>query len=88
MLAEWAEQQAGCTVFREQVIPGASPEHAEARMDLVIYSPRVSGPIYVDFTVVTTLSAEAMARGAALRDGVASDIAAQRKQQRYSHCVT
>jgi len=57
-------------------------------MDLIIYSPRVAGAIYVDFTVVGALTQEAIASGSALRDGVASDIAAQRKQARYSHCVT
>ena len=57
-------------------------------MDLVMHSPRVAGAIYVDFTVVSALAVEAIAKGAALRDGVASIIAAQRKHQRYSHCVT
>ncbi len=57
-------------------------------MDLIIYSPRVAGAIYVDFTVVGALTLEAIARGSALYDGVAFDLAAQRKQQRYSHCVT
>ena len=57
-------------------------------MDLIMYSPRVAGAIYIDFTVVSALSVEAIAKGAGLRDGVASDIAAQRKQSRYNHCVT
>ena len=57
-------------------------------MDLIIYSPRVAGAIYVDFTVVSALTIEAIAKGSALRDGVASDIAAQRKEQKYSNCVT
>ena len=57
-------------------------------MDLVIYSPRMAGAICVDFTVLTALSAEAISRVSGLRDGLASDLAAQRKQQRYTHCVT
>ena len=70
------------------MVPGANPDHAEARMDLIMYSPRVAGAIYIDVTVVSALSVEAIAKGAGLRDGVASDIAAQRKQFRYNHCVT
>ena len=53
-----------------------------------IYSPRVAGAIYVDLTVVSALSVEALAKGAGLRDGAAADIAAQRKHDRYIHCVT
>ena len=86
VLAEWAERECDCTVFREQVLPTASPDHAEARMDIVAFSPRLSGPVYVDLTVVSALSVESIARGSALRDGAAADVASARKESRYPNC--
>ena len=85
-LAEWAETECGCVVYQEQQVPTANPHHAEARLDIVLESPRAAGSIYVDFTVVSALSVEALARGLALRDGVAADLAATKKEQRYPHC--
>jgi hypothetical protein len=79
VLAEWAEKECDCTVFREQVLPTANPDHAEARMDIVAFSPHLPGPVYVDLTVVSALSVEAICRGSALRDGVAAEVASARK---------
>ena len=63
VLAEWAERECECTVFREQVLPTANPDHAEARMDIVAFSPRLPDPVHVDLTVVSALSVEAIGRG-------------------------
>eukprot|EP00973_Karenia_brevis_P006364 865651-Karenia_brevis.AAC.1 len=68
VLADWAEQCCDCQVHKEQVVPHANPDHAEARMDLIVYSPRIAGPVYVDLTVVSALSIEALSKGAATRD--------------------
>ena len=43
-------------------------------------------PFYVDVTVVSALSSEALARGSAIRDGVASSSAAKDKVKDYPCC--
>ena len=86
VLADWAEQECDCTVFREQVLPTANPDHAEARMDIVVNSPLVASALYVDLTVVSALSVEALAKGSALRDGTAAGLAARDKVSRYPNC--
>ena len=55
-------------------------------MDIVAFSPRIPGSVYVDLTVVGALSVEAVRRGSALRDGVASEIAAEHKVAKYPNC--
>ena len=48
---------------REVVLPLAHPEWAEARMDLVIYTPDSIAPVYVDVSIVSALSQEALKLG-------------------------
>jgi len=83
ILADWAIRRCGCTVFKEQVLPTARDEHSEARMDLIVHSPLVSGALQIDLTVVSALSVDALGNGAALRDGVASALASRRKVRKY-----
>ena len=64
ILADWATQCCECTVFKEQVLPTAN-DHAEPRMDLIVRSPRVTGAMHIDFTVVSAVSREALEKGAA-----------------------
>lgn len=52
-------------------------------MDLVVHSPKLSGPVHVDFTVVSALSQEALRARSNLRDGVAAGIATRRKAAAY-----
>ena len=82
-LAAWAEEEAECNVFKEQVVPIANDEHTESRLDLVIYSPRMSGAIYVDLTIASACSQEALSRGSAGFAGVAASIAEERKCSKY-----
>ena len=82
-LAAWAEEEADCSVFKEQVVPTANDDHAESRLDLVIYSPRMAGAIYVDLTIVSACSQEALGRGSAGFAGVAACIAEERKCSKY-----
>ena len=83
LLADWAVNRCGCTVFKEQVSPTANAQHTEARMDLIVYSPLVAGAMHVDLTVISPLSQEALAKGSALHDGVAADLAARGKVRKY-----
>ena len=55
-------------------------------MDLMIHSPRHAGVVAVDFTVVSAISREALQRGSALREGVASSVATAKKVRRYQNC--
>jgi hypothetical protein len=55
-------------------------------MDLVVFSPLVAGPMFVDLTVVSALSVEAVAKGSASRDGVAAGLAADDKCIKYPNC--
>ena len=55
-------------------------------MDLIVHSPLVAGGIRVDFTVSSALSADALARGSALRDGAAAAQAEAGKERRYDNC--
>jgi hypothetical protein len=86
VLADWAEEEGDCTTFREQVLPTASPDHSQARIDLVVFSPRVAGPMFVDLTVVSALSVEALAKNSATQDGVAARLAAADKVNKYPQC--
>ena len=89
VLAEWAER-CGCKVFKEQVVPtaaAAADEGHEARLDLVVFSPLVAGPAYVDFVVPSALSRESLAKGSALKDGMAAALAASKKCRKYPGCA-
>ena len=88
VLADWATNWCDCVVFKEQVVPNAHDEHTETRLDLIVHSPQVAGPMYVDFTVVSALSVEALSKGSALREGVAAGIAAAKKVAKYPGCAT
>ena len=52
-------------------------------MDLVVRGPHVVGPVYVDFTVVSALSTEALRARSFARGGVAAGIAVRRKRASY-----
>ena len=83
VLGDWCERAADCTVLYEQVDVTASTGHPEARLDLIIYAPRVTGAIRVDFTVAGALSVEALARGSGITSGVAAALAERDKHRRY-----
>ena len=55
-------------------------------MDLVIRAPGIASPFYVDLTVVSALSMEALASGAAVTDGAAAASAARGKARDYPRC--
>ena len=86
ILADWCVQCCHCQVFKEQVLPCANEAHSESRMDLIVHSPTIPGPIHVDVTIVSPLSVEALKHGSALRDGVAAVIAATNKVRKYPGC--
>ena len=86
VLEKWLVEACDCTVFREQVLPTANRDHAEARMDVIAYSPKVAGPIHIDLTVVSALSVEALSKGSALHDGIAASIASGRKHSKCPNC--
>jgi len=82
VLGEWCEEQ-HCLVQKEVTLPFAHPDRPEARMDLVVYAPGCSVPAYVDVSIVTALSQEALSRGAANHAGRAAEIAAKGKHKDY-----
>ena len=84
VLCDWAEQQ-GCLVCREVVLPNSAPDRPEARMDMIIRPPG-AGAIFVDLTVVSALTREALNHGSARRDGAAAAVAARHKRAKYPHC--
>ena len=55
-------------------------------MDLVVRVPGVAQAFYIDLTVVSALSLEAVAGGAAVRDGAAAGIAEAGKKKDYPNC--
>ena len=82
-LKKWCEKH-GCYVDLEALIPQANPNHPEARIDLIVYFPG-HAPIYIDVTIVSAQSQEAIQKGSGSRDGVACEIAAKRKTAKYPH---
>ena len=52
-------------------------------MRLVVYAPDSSTPAYIDVSIVTALSQEALASGSAKHDGKAAEIAAKGKRKDY-----
>eukprot|EP00973_Karenia_brevis_P060117 8365915-Karenia_brevis.AAC.1 len=71
--------EAGQKQWGEVLVPWAAPNRPEARMDLVIHAPEIASPFYVDLTVVSALSSDALAGGSAVRNGAAAEIAARGK---------
>ena len=57
-----------------------------SRMDLIVHCPLLSAPLYIDLTVVSAVSREALARGSASNEGVVCEIAASRKVKKYPGC--
>ena len=55
-------------------------------MDVVIRAPHLAAPVYVDVTVVSALSQEALAGGSSNRDGAAAANAAKGKVDDYPLC--
>ena len=55
-------------------------------MDLVVRAPGIATPFYVDLTVVSALSLDALASGSSARDGAAADAAARSKAKAYPNC--
>ena len=82
VLKNWMEDM-GCTVEVEVVLPTASNDLDEPRMDLIAHAPGIKGPIRVDFTAVRATSREALKRGSADRDEVTAEMGATRKRQKY-----
>ena len=82
LLGDWCEEQ-HCVVQREVVLPLANLDRAEARMDLVVYASGSTIPSYIDVSIVTALSQQALASGSAKYDGKAAEIAAKGKRNAY-----
>ena len=91
VLGAWCEDM-GCLLesgqkpWGEVLVPWAAPARPEARMDLVIHVPGVASPYYVDLTVVSAWSSDALASGSAVRDGAAAEVAARGKARDYPNC--
>ena len=91
VLGSWCEEmgcqlEAGQKPWGEVLVPWAAPAREEARMDLVIHVPGVASPFYVDLTVVSALSSDALSGGSAVRDGAAAEVAAKAKFRCYPNC--
>ena len=56
-------------------------------MDLVVHAPGVASPFYIDLTVVSALSTDALRQGSAVRSGAAAELAARGKYKDYPDCV-
>ena len=85
VLKDWLEDL-GCHVESEVVLPGASANHPEARMDLIAHSPSITGPVHIDLTIVSSTAREALAKGSASKDGTAARGAEARKRAKYPLC--
>ena len=91
VLGQWCED-VGCTLmggqkpWGEVMLPWAAPRRLGARMDLVVMAPGAATPFYVDLTVASALSVEALAEGSGERDGAAAINAAARKVSDYPNC--
>ena len=91
VLGSWCEEmgcqlEAGQKPWGEVLVPWAAPARQEARMDLVVRAPNVALPFYIDLTVVSALSSDALAGGAAIREGAAAEIGARGKFRDYPNC--
>ena len=55
-------------------------------MDWRIHAPGFIAPFYVDLTVVSALSSDALSGGSAIRSGAAAEIASRGKLRDYPNC--
>ena len=65
VLGSWCEElgcqlEAGQKSWGEVLVPWAAPERPEARMDLVVHALGFPSPFYIDLTVVSALSSDAL----------------------------
>ena len=92
VLGGWCEDM-GCQLesgqkpWGEVLVPWAAPACPQARMDLVIHAPGFSSPFYVDLTVVSALSTDALSSGSADRSGAAAELASRGKHRDYPNCT-
>ena len=92
VLGSWCEEM-GCQLesgqksWGEVLVPWAAPERPEARMDLVVHALGFPSPFYIDLTVVSALSSDALSGGSAVRSGAAAEIGARGKFRDYPNCV-
>jgi hypothetical protein len=91
VLGSWCEEmgchlEAGQKSWGEVLVPWAAPSREGARMDLVIHAPGFSSPFFIDLTVVSALSSDALSAGSAVRSGAAAEIAARGKYGDYPNC--
>ena len=82
IIGDWCEEH-HCLVQREVTLPSANPSRPEARMDLVVYPAGACSPIYVDVSIVSAVSREALSKGSAHYDGKAAEIAERAKRRDY-----
>ena len=92
LLGSWCEEmgcqlEAGQKPWGEVLVPWAAPARPEARVDLVIHAPGFPSPFYIDLTVVSALSTDALSGGSAVRSGAAAEIAARGKFRDYPNCI-
>ena len=57
----------GQKAYGEVLVPWAAPDCQEARMDLVIHVPGIASPFYVDMTIASSLSSDALSGGSGTR---------------------
>ena len=92
VLASWCEEM-GCHLepgqkpWGEVLVPWAAPSRPEARMDLVVHAPGFTAPFYIDLTVVSALSSDALRQGSAVRSGAAAELGARGKYKDYPNCT-
>ena len=91
VLGSWCEEfgcqlEAGQKPWGEVLVPWAAPLREEARMDLVVHVPGISSPFYIDLTVVSALTSDALSAGSAVRNGAAAEVAARGKFRDYPNC--
>ena len=91
VLSSWCEDtgchpEAGQKSWGEVLVPWAAPARPEAQMDLVIHVPGFIAPFYVDLTVVSALSSDALSGGSAIRSGAAPEMASRGKFRDYPNC--
>ena len=61
----------------EVLLAWAAAARPEAWIDLVINAPGHSIPFYVDLTIVSSLSTDALSSGSAVRSGAAAEAASR-----------
>ena len=82
-LAEYTEKNRGLAA-KECILPYASPNLPEARLDAIIRSANAAGRQIIDVAVVTPLSQEMLRHGISSRaPGAAASAAASHKRRKY-----